>query len=58
MKRRGLSKRQSKQRRENDGFPGRVDRLKQLGNAVVPQIPYLIGKAIMELENETKSLSE
>jgi hypothetical protein len=27
-----------------------VDRLKSLGNAVVPQIPYIIGKAIMEIE--------
>ena len=33
-----------------DGFPGRVDRLKGLGNAVVPQIPELIGRAIMEQE--------
>ena len=33
-----------------NGIPGRVDRLKQLGNAVVPQIPELIGLAIMELE--------
>lgn len=33
-----------------DGVPGRVDRLKQLGNAVVPQIPELIGRAIMEYE--------
>lgn len=32
------------------GVPGRVDRLKQLGNAVVPQIPELIGRAIMEYE--------
>ncbi len=29
------------------GVPGWVDRLKQLGNAVVPQIPELIGRAIM-----------
>jgi len=33
------------------GVPNRMDRLKQLGNAVVPQIPELIGKAIMELES-------
>lgn len=32
-----------------DGFPGRVDRLKQLGNAVVPQIPELIGRAICQV---------
>ena len=31
-----------------NGIPGRVDRLKQLGNAVVPQIPELIGRAILE----------
>jgi DNA (cytosine-5)-methyltransferase 1 len=31
-----------------NGVPGRVDRLKQLGNAVVPQIPELLGKAILE----------
>jgi len=31
-----------------DGFPGRTHRLKQLGNAVVPQIPELIGKAILQ----------
>ena len=29
-----------------NGVPGRVDRLKQLGNAVVPQIPEMIGRAI------------
>ena len=31
------------------GVPKRVDRLKQLGNAVVPQIPELIGRAILNL---------
>jgi len=34
-----------------NGIPNRVDRLKQLGNAVVPQIPELIGRAIIEFEN-------
>lgn len=33
-----------------NGVPGRVDRLKQLGNSVVPQIPQMIGEAIMEYE--------
>ena len=31
------------------GIPKRVDRLKQLGNSVVPQIPELIGNAILEV---------
>lgn len=30
------------------GIPGRVDRIKALGNAVVPQIPEIIGRAIMK----------
>jgi len=35
------------------GVPQRVDRLKCLGNSVVPQIPFLIGLAIKEtIENE------
>ena len=34
--------------RADDGPSGRSHRLKQLGNAVVPQIPEAIGRAIME----------
>lgn len=34
----------------DDGVPRRMDRLKALGNAVVPQIPEIIGRAIMEIE--------
>jgi len=33
-----------------DGIPNRSHRLKQLGNAVVPQIPEIIGRAIMDYE--------
>jgi DNA (cytosine-5)-methyltransferase 1 len=32
------------------GVPARVDRLRALGNAVVPQIPELIGRAILQAE--------
>jgi DNA (cytosine-5)-methyltransferase 1 len=38
--------------RNDDGFSKRVDRLKALGNAVVPQIPEILGKLIMEIQNE------
>lgn len=33
------------------GVSRRVDRLKALGNAVVPQIPEMIGRAILEIEH-------
>lgn len=39
-----------------NGVPGRVDRLKQLGNAVVPQIPELIGQAIIQHINNNKEV--
>ncbi len=35
-------------RRMDDGLPGEVDRLRALGNAVVPQIPEIIGRSIMQ----------
>ncbi|MEL7264935.1 MAG: DNA cytosine methyltransferase [Planctomycetota bacterium] len=35
-----------------NGIPSRVDRLRGLGNAVVPQIAEWIGRRIMRLENE------
>ena len=41
-----------------NGVPNRVDRLKQLGNAVVPQIPELIGRAIMSYEKSLLSFGK
>ena len=37
------------------GVPKRVDRLKSLGNSLIPQIPYYIGKTILEVMANTKS---
>ena len=37
--------------RMDHGIPKRVDRLKCLGNSLIPMIPFLIGKSIMEAEN-------
>ena len=34
-----------------NGISNRVDRIKGLGNAIVPQLAYQIGKAILEVEN-------
>ena len=36
--------------RKDDGFSDCVDRLERLGNSVVPQIPEIIGRAIMAAE--------
>ena len=35
-----------------NGVPSRVDRIKALGNAVIPQIPEIIGRAIMSVHNQ------
>lgn len=36
--------------RVDDGLPGRVERTELLGNAVVPEIPEMIGRAILAAE--------
>lgn len=41
-------------RRYGDGIPNGVDRIAACGNAVVPQIPELIGHAIIEHEKAVK----
>ena len=38
-----------------DGIPSRVDRLKSLGNSLVPQIPYYIGQTILRTMADTHS---
>jgi len=39
----------------HDGLPNRSHRLKCLGNAVVPQIPELIGRAILDAERRERA---
>lgn len=41
--------------RSDDGFSSRLDRLKALGNSVVPQIPQIIGEYILKIEKDLKS---
>ena len=43
-------------RHRNDGLSDNVARLKALGNAVVPQIPELIGRTIMEIERGNRNV--
>ena len=38
-----------------DGIPSRLDRLKSLGNSLVPQIPYYIGQTILKTMADTHS---
>jgi hypothetical protein len=42
-------------RRGDDGLSGRVDRLKSLGNSVVPQVAAIPLQRVLDLEN-AKSL--
>jgi len=39
----------------DDGPADEVDRIKALGNAVIPQIPEIIGRVIISYENETSN---
>jgi len=40
--------------RSEDGIPNRVDRMYALGNSVVPQIPEIIGRAILQAQEQMR----
>lgn len=40
-----------------DGVPSRVDRIAGLGNAVVPQVVEIIGRAILQAQSEERALT-
>ncbi len=41
--------------RLSDGIPRRLDELRPYGNAILPQIPEIIGNAILEAEREMRA---
>jgi DNA (cytosine-5)-methyltransferase 1 len=44
--------------RMGDGIPGELDRLAALGNAVVPKIPEIIGRAIIEADMQARRTAQ
>jgi DNA (cytosine-5)-methyltransferase 1 len=43
--------------RVSDGIPNRMDRTRGLGNAVVPQIPEMLGRMILQVEQSSQRLA-